>query len=122
MTRPRRVWRNGCRYSCREADGGLCGYDFTSRGVRACVFAALCYTGAMDEIESNDLIERAYRVRLRLTREQFHSVNRLFGVARNVWNWVLETRTTAYRERDGKLTWVAGSALYTHYRQAPGTE
>lgn len=68
------------------------------------------------------MIERAYKVRMRLTAAQQHELHRLFGASRHVWNWALEQRTTAYRERDEKLNWVALSRLFTAYRVAAGTE
>lgn len=61
-------------------------------------------------------------MRLKLTRAQIHTLHRLFGASRYVWNWALELRTTVYRERNEKLNWVALSAVFTQYRKAPGTE
>lgn len=67
-------------------------------------------------------IERAYRVRLRLHRDQAYTLNRLFGASRHVWNWALEQRTRAYQDRDEKLNWIGLSRMLTQYRAAPGTE
>ncbi|HVA55141.1 MAG TPA: helix-turn-helix domain-containing protein [Gammaproteobacteria bacterium] len=73
-------------------------------------------------MNSSDItIERAYKVRLRLTRRQTHTLTRLFGATRHVWNWALEQRTTAYRDHQQSLNWVALSKQFTAYRQAPET-
>ncbi|MGH8283415.1 MAG: RNA-guided endonuclease InsQ/TnpB family protein, partial [Gammaproteobacteria bacterium] len=69
-----------------------------------------------------DLIERAYKVRLRLTRSQQHTLHRLFGATRFVWNWALQSRTTAYRERAEQLNWIALSKQLTSLKTTPGTQ
>lgn len=66
-------------------------------------------------------IERAYRVRLKLTRRQVHALNRLFGAARFVWNWSLETRDTAWQDKNERLSWIDMSRRFTQLKQLPET-
>ena len=76
----------------------------------------------MDSSDDDVTIERAYKVRLRLTRRQTHTLNRLFGATRHIWNWALESRTAAYESRGETLNWVALSKQFTTYRCASGTD
>ena len=49
------------------------------------------------EVTSQQLIERAYRMRVYPTRAQVRVLSRLFGASRFVWNWALARRSSAYR-------------------------
>lgn len=66
-------------------------------------------------------INRAYRVRLRLTPEQVRMLNRLMGAKRYVWNWALERKETAWRENKTNLTGVDLSSEFTKLRHSPET-
>ena len=66
-------------------------------------------------------IERAYRVRLHPTPGQAHTLARLFGARRFVWNWALARKDAAWRADGTKLTGIDLSRELTLLRQAPDT-
>lgn len=123
MTRPIGVRRSRHRYSTGEADGGLDGVWHPIQAGTRFGYTVCMHSPIPPRTEpQKSLIERAYKVRLKLTRSQQHTLQRLFGAARYVWNWAVETRSTAYRERGEKLNWVSLSKQFTALRTAPGTE
>jgi putative transposase len=65
-------------------------------------------------------IERAYRVRLRPTKAQARTLQRLFGARRFVWNWAIR-RQREPRRLGVTLNAVALSREFTALKQAPET-
>jgi len=66
-------------------------------------------------------IQRAYRMRVYPTAAQSAVLGRLLGATRFVWNWALERRNTAWREREERITWKVMSRDVTALRRAPET-
>jgi putative transposase len=62
---------------------------------------------------------RAYRYRFYPTPEQEALLRRTCGCVRYVWNWALETRSTAYVQHGERIGYVALSAALTALKADP---
>jgi putative transposase len=63
--------------------------------------------------------KRAYRYRFFPTEEQARILAQTFGCVRYVYNWALNLKTTAYRERQEKLHYSDLSAALTAIKKQP---
>ncbi len=66
-------------------------------------------------------LERAYRVRLRPTKAQARSLQRLMGARRFVWNWALQQQVEARATGEKRPGAADLSRALTALRQAPET-
>lgn len=69
--------------------------------------------------ETSPTRERAYRVRAHPTKAQQKTLAQIFGARRFVWNWALDRRSRAYRERKDKLNSISLSRELTELRNQP---
>jgi len=63
--------------------------------------------------------KRAYRYRFYPTNAQVAMLSQTFGCARYVYNWALRLRSTAYSERQERLSYQDTSATLTTLKQQP---
>ena len=64
------------------------------------------------------VVKRAYKYRFYPTPEQAAELSRTFGCARKVWNLALEARTTAWHQRQERVTYLQSSALLTQWKRS----
>ncbi len=67
-------------------------------------------------------IERAYRVRCRISRAHARRLRRILGAKRFVWNWALAQSNAAYRETGKRMALKDLSSAFTALRKAEGTD
>ncbi len=65
---------------------------------------------------------KAFKYRFYPTEDQARQLAQTFGVVRAVWNWALETRETAFRERGEKLNYAMLNRMLTVWKNEPGKE
>jgi putative transposase len=63
-------------------------------------------------------VRRAYRYRFYPSPEQETELLRTFGCVRKVWNLALDARTTAWYQRQERVTYVQSSALLTGWKRS----
>ncbi len=68
------------------------------------------------------MTERAYKYRFYATPEQEVVLAQTFGCARYVYNWALNHRIQAYREREESLTYYDLSRALTELKKQPETD
>jgi putative transposase len=68
------------------------------------------------------MIEKAYKYRFYPTPEQKVALAQTFGCARYVYNWALDLRTRAYREREENLNYYDLSSALTELKRHPDTD
>jgi putative transposase len=61
-------------------------------------------------------VKRAYRYRFYPSPEQAAELSRTFGCVRLVWNKALDARTTAWYQRQERVTYVQSSAMLTQWK------
>ena len=64
------------------------------------------------------MVNRAYKYRFYPTREQAADLSRTFGCVRKVCNLALEARTTAWNQRQERVTYLQSSALLTQWKRS----
>jgi len=64
------------------------------------------------------MVNRAYKYRFYPTREQAADLSRTFGCVRKVYNLALEARTTAWNQRQERVTYLQSSALLTQWKRS----
>jgi putative transposase len=64
------------------------------------------------------VVKRAYRYRFYPSPEQAAELSRTFGCVRVVWNLALEARTTAWYQRQERVTYVQSSAMLTEWKRS----
>jgi len=64
------------------------------------------------------VVKRAYRYRFYPSPVQAAELSRTFGCVRKVWNLALEARTTAWYQRQERVTYVQSSAMLTGWKQS----
>ena len=68
------------------------------------------------------MTEKAYKYRFYPTPEQEALLAQTFGCARYVYNWALDLRTKAYRERGESLSYYDLSSALTNLKRQTGTD
>ncbi|WP_030165583.1 RNA-guided endonuclease InsQ/TnpB family protein [Spirillospora albida] len=63
-------------------------------------------------------VKRAFKYRFYPTPEQADLLNRTFGCVRKVYNLALETRTTAWHQRQERVNYNATSAMLTAWKKS----
>jgi putative transposase len=61
-------------------------------------------------------VKRAYRYRFYPSPEQAAELSRTFGCVRLVWNKALDARTSAWYQRQERVTYVQSSAMLTQWK------
>ena len=64
------------------------------------------------------VVKRAYRYRFYPTPEQAILLTQTFGCVRVVWNLALEARTTAWYQRQERVSYVQSSAMLTDWKRS----
>jgi putative transposase len=64
------------------------------------------------------MVRWAYKYRFYPTPEQAAELSRAFGCVRKVWNLALEARTTAWYQRQERVTYVQSSAMLTQWKRS----
>ena len=64
------------------------------------------------------VVKRAYKYRFYPTLEQAAELSRTFGCVRKVWNLALQARTTAWHQRQERVTYLQSSALLTGWKRS----
>ncbi len=64
------------------------------------------------------VVKRAYKYRFYPTPEQAAELSRTFGCVRKVWNLALQARTTAWHQRQERVTYLQSSALLTGWKRS----
>jgi putative transposase len=64
------------------------------------------------------VVKRAYKYRFYPTPEQAADLSRTFGCVRKVWNLALQARTTAWDQRQERVTYVRSSAMLTQWKRS----
>ena len=64
------------------------------------------------------MVKRAYKYRFYPTPEQAAELSRTFGCVRKVWNLALEARTTAWHQRQDRVTYLQSSAMLTQWKRS----
>jgi putative transposase len=62
------------------------------------------------------VVKRAYRYRFYPSPEQAAELSRRFGCVRLVWNKALDARTSAWYQRQERVTYVQSSAMLTQWK------
>ena len=62
------------------------------------------------------VVKRAYRYRFHPSPEQAAELARTFGCVRLVWNKALDARTSAWYQRQERVTYVQSSAMLTEWK------
>jgi putative transposase len=62
------------------------------------------------------VVKRAYRYRFYPSPEQAAELSRTFGCVRLVWNKALDARTSAWYQRQERVTYVQSSAMLTQWK------
>jgi putative transposase len=68
------------------------------------------------------VVRRAYKYRFYPTPEQAAELSRTFGCVRKVYNLALEARTTAWYQRQERVTYVQTSAMLTDWKRGEDLE
>jgi putative transposase len=63
------------------------------------------------------VVKRSYRYRFYPTPEQVTELTRTFGCVRKVWNLALDARTSAWYQRQERVSYVQTSALLTRWKR-----
>ena len=64
------------------------------------------------------MVKRSYRYRFYPTQEQATELTRTFGCVRKVWNLALDARTSAWYQRQERVSYVQTSALLTRWKRS----
>ena len=64
------------------------------------------------------VVKRAYKYRFYPTPEQAADLTRTFGCVRKVYNLALQARTTAWHQRQERLTYLQSSAMLTQWKRS----
>src|ERR1035437_8150770 len=64
------------------------------------------------------IVKRAYKYRFYPTPEQAADLTRTFGCVRKVYNLALEARTTAWYQRQERVTYLQSSAMLTEWKRS----
>jgi putative transposase len=64
------------------------------------------------------VVKRSYRYRFYPTPEQAAELTRTFGCVRKVWNLALDARTSAWYQRQERVSYVQMSALLTRWKRS----
>ncbi|HEU5421793.1 MAG TPA: RNA-guided endonuclease TnpB family protein [Streptosporangiaceae bacterium] len=68
------------------------------------------------------VVKRAYKYRFYPSPDQAAELSRTFGCVRLVWNMALDARTTAWYQRQERVTYVQSSALLTGWKKSGDLE